>query len=236
MRTLNITWDKKRGTKLSLKALVFTGMAAAVLSACTTHQPSFAPTVLRNKITVAETVERLELYAGQAGLHLSARDQDAVGQFLGQYAQHGEGALYVNVPSGMVGGQGVAQAQSLVQSYLGQLGLSGAAVQSGQYPSIPGAPAPVIVSYRRLATAPIDCSQGANLTATANNQPYGNFGCAQTANLAALIDNPRQLLAPYTMEPGSTVRRMSVIDAYDKAEETFTGRPIDQNLQTGENR
>lgn len=220
--------------KMRLKSVISAGMAAMVLSGCTMHQPSYPPTILRNKITVAETVERLELYAGQAGLHLSARDQDAVGDFLAQYARSGEGPLYINVPSNGQTSQGVAQATSIVQSYLGRLGLSGSAVQSGQYPAMPGAPSPVIVSYRRLTTAPINCSQGASLTHTANNQPYGNFGCAQTANLAALIDNPRQLLAPYEFDKGSTVRRMTVIDKYVAGEATATPRPEGQEVSAGD--
>ena len=219
---------------MKLKMAALGGAAALLLGGCTMHQASFQPTVLRNKITVAETVERLELYAGQAGMHLSARDQDAVGDFLAQYAASGEGPLYVNVPATGQTSQGVAQATSVIKSYLGRLGLSGAAVQSGQYPAMPGAPAPVIVSYRRLTTAPINCQQGASLTHTANNQPFGNFGCAQTANLAALIDNPRQLLAPYAFDNASAVRRMTVIDKYIAGEPTATPIPDRQEVSAGE--
>ena len=217
-----------------LKLATYASVAAILLGGCTMHQPSYQPTVLRNKITVAETVERMELYTGQAGLHLSARDEDAVGDFLAQYAASGEGPLYINVPSNSQTSQGVAQATSIVQSYLGRLGISGAPVQSGQYPAVPGAPAPVIVSYRRLTTAPINCSQGASLTHASNNQPYGNFGCAQTANLAALIDNPRQLLAPYAFDNASAVRRMTVMDNYILGEPTATPRPDGQEVSAAE--
>lgn len=221
---------KNKCTSVKLKLASLVGVAAILLGGCTMHQPSYQPTVLRNKITVAETVERLELYAGQAGMHLSARDQDAVGDFLAQYAASGEGPLYINVPSSGVDSPGVNQARSIVQSYLGRLGMSGAAVQNGQYPAMPGAPAPVIVSYRRLTTAAINCQQGASLTHIGNNQPYGNFGCAQTANLAALIDNPRQLLAPYAFDNASAVRRMTVIDNYVLGEATATPIPDRQEV------
>lgn len=224
--------NKRYVTKLKLAAFAIVGTIA--LGGCTMHQASYQPTVLRNKITVAETVERLELYVGQAGLHLSARDQDAVGDFLAQYAASGEGPLYINVPSNGQASQGVAQATSIVQSYLGRLGMSGAAVQNGQYPAMPGTPAPVIVSYRRLTTAPINCQQGASLTHIGNNQPYGNFGCAQTANLAALIDNPRQLLAPYAFDNASAIRRMTVIDKYVLGEATATPRPDGQEVTAGD--
>ena len=221
--------NKNRTSKM-LKLAIFAGIAGISMGACSTYQSSVGPTITRNKITVAETVERLELYAGSAGLHLSSRDQDAVADFLSGYANSGEGPLYMNVPSSAMGSQGVQQAQSVVSSFLSRLGMSGAAVQTGQYPSIPGSPAPVIVSYRHLATAPIDCQMGAALTQTFNNQPYKNFGCAQTANLAALIDNPRQLLAPYAFDPSSAVRRMKVIDSYNNAEPTATPTPDGQTI------
>jgi len=207
---------------------------ALIVSGCTTYQPSLEPTGLRNKITVTESVERLELYAGQAGLHLTSRDQSAVASFISQYASSGQGPLYVNVPSSGATSQGVEQAYSIVQGYLGRMGLDGANMQTGQYKVAAGAVAPVVVSYRRLTTAPIDCSQGASLTHTSNNQPYGNFGCAQTANLAALIDNPMQLLAPYGFDNAYATRRMTVIDKYNAGEVTASDTAETQNVSPSE--
>jgi len=210
------------------------GIASVLVSGCTMYQPSYSPTQLRNKITVAETVERLELYVGQAGLHLSARDKDAVGDFIAQYSASGEGPLYINVPAKGLNSHGVSQANAVIQSHLGHYGMSGAAVQTGQYAAAPGAPAPVIVSFRRLVTVPVDCQQGASLMHTSNNQPYGNFGCAQTANLAALIDNPRQLLSPYPLDNASSVRRTTVLDKYNVGEATATPRPAGQEIDAGD--
>ena len=214
-------------------AILFAGLSSAFLSGCTTHMPSYEPTILRNKITVAETVERLELYSGPAGLHLSARDEDAVAAFLSSYAENGQGPLYINVPAATAQSPGVSQATNVIRRYLGRIGMNGNVVQSGQYPSAPGAPAPVIVSYRRLAAAPINCQQGAQLTHTGNNQPYGNFGCAQTANLAALIDNPMQLITPYGFDRASAVRRMVVIDKYNEGTSTSSERPDGQEVSAG---
>ena len=209
-------------------------LAALIVSGCTTYQPSFEPTVLRNKITVTESVERLELYAGQAGLHLSSRDENAVAAFVSEYASTGQGPLYVNVPSSGTVSPGVEQAHAIVQNHLGRIGLDGANMQIGQYKVAAGALAPVIVSYRRLTTAPIDCSQGASLTHTSNNQPYGNFGCAQSANLAALIDNPMQLLAPYGLDNAYATRRMTIIDKYNAGEVTASDTAETQNVSASE--
>ena len=221
--------------KALLRPLCVGGVALTVLSACTMHQPSFGPTLLRNKITVAETIERMELYVGENGLNLSMRDQDAMGQFLAQYAQTGQGPLYLNVPNNAYGKAGVEKAQNMISGYLSRMGIGQPALQTGQYQTASQAAAPVIVSYRRLATMPIDCQQGASLTHTANNQPYSGFGCAQTANLAALIDSPQQLLAPYAMGNAYANKPVLVLGKFENSGVTATPRPTGQDVSAGGN-
>ena len=216
----------------SAKYAMTAGLVAAMLAGCSTsvYRESFGDTSLRNKITVAETVERLEMYVGPNGLTLSARDQDAVDNFIVQYSRTAEGPLYVNIPGAIAQGAGVHQAQSVITSRLQSLGVPPQALQVGQYASRNGTPAPIVLSYRRLTTEPIECQQGSSLTHTSNNQPYGNFGCAQTANLAAMISDPRQLLAPYDLANGPADRRTLVLDGFSTAGTTATPRPADQEV------
>ncbi len=215
------------------KFVVLAALGSLSVTACGTYQPSYAPTSLRNKITVAETVERLELYVQSSGLNLSARDQDAVSDFIHQYSRSGQGPLYLNIPSNAANGLGVRQAQTAIGQRLAGLGIPAQAIQSGEYQAALGVPAPIVVSFRRLATAPIDCQQGAGLTTTFTNQPYGGFGCSQSANLAAMIDDPRQLLAPYELDNSSMVRRATIMDKYGKGEATSAERPGEQAVQAG---
>ena len=219
--------------KKHMRLAALTGIATIILSGCTMYTPSYGPTITRNKITVADTVERLEIFAGPAGLHLSARDQDAVGNFIAQYARSGQGPLYMNIPGNAGGSQGVVQAREIIRAQMFDQGIEGARVQVGQYLAPMGVSAPVIVSFRRLTTAPINCHQGASLTHISNNQPYGNFGCAQTANLAAMIDNPRQLLAPYDFDNPPALRRTTVLQKYMDGEATQTPRPDGQEISAG---
>ena len=217
------------------KSVISVALLGIMISGCAMKTPSYPPTVLRNKITVAETVERLELFTGSEGLHLSARDKAAMANFLAQYARSAEGPLYINVPTGVGNSRGIAQAQSAVRSHLSAMGLGGIQVQTGQYNSPPNAPAPVIISYRRLAIAPINCHQGSSLQNTYNNQPYRNFGCAQTANLAAMIDNPRQLLRPEAFENSYAYGRDRVMDKFYKGETTSSPRPEGQEISAAGN-
>jgi pilus assembly protein CpaD len=221
-------------THSTVKSLLAASMLLT-FAGCTTHQPSLGPTSLRNKITVAETVERLELYTQAGGLNLSARDEDAVSAFIYQYANAGEGPLYINVPSNAAGGLGVQQAQNAIGTRLTSLGIPASAIQTGQYPAMPNVPAPLVVSYRRLAVQPIDCQQGASLTHTANNQPYLNFGCFQSANLAAMVADPRQLLAPVDAGSQPAWRGTRIINKMQEGEPTSTPRPDGQEISATAN-
>jgi len=215
---------------LRVKTLITATIFTAILAGCQTPSSSILPTVFNNKIQIAESIERLELYTRPTGLELSARDQVAVTQFLEAYAQQGEGPIYVNVPSASAQGLGAQQAQAVIRQSLGRIGLHGAPVQTGQYQTAYGAPAPVVVSYRTLKTVPQDCRQMGDLAHTYNNQPYPNFGCSQTANLAAMIQNPSQLIQPYDMTVPDSQRRQTIYDKYIKGENPASEHPDRQDI------
>lgn len=189
-------------------------LSALGLAACATPAPTLKPTHIRNAVQVAESIERLELYTRPNGLELSARDTLAVAQFIDGYARSGEGPLFISRPANALSGLGTQQAEAKVRQLMAQGGLNPAALQAGQYASAPGAPAPVVVSYLTLRAIPQDCREMNSLSSTYSNQPHSSFGCYQSANLAAMISDPRQLLEPYTMGTPNAQRRQVVYDKY----------------------
>ena len=205
-------------------------LAAITIAACATPAPSTGPVIFNNKIQVAESIERLELYTRPNGLELSARDQAAVSQFLQAYRQRGDGPIYLNIPSNASSGLGVQQAQALIRQNLSGLGLGSSAMQTGQYQVAYGSPAPVVVSYRTLKTVPQDCRQLGSITETYANQPYDSFGCFNSANLAAMIGDPRQLLEPYELSIPDSQRRQTVYDRYIDGENTASTQPARQQI------
>jgi len=185
---------------------------------------------LRNPIKVAESIERLELYTRPNGLELSARDKLAVAQFLDGYGQAGEGPLFVNRPSNAVSGLGTQQAEAVIRGLMTQGGLNPSSLQTGQYASRPGAPAPVVVSYRTLRAIPENCNNMGSLTNTYSNQPHIGFGCFQSANLAAMITDPRQLLEPYAAGQPNAQRRQVIYDRYIQGETSAAQVNPDQRV------
>lgn len=211
-----------------LKLSVLGLSSAFILTACMTPAPSYAPTPERNQVKVAETIERLELYTRPNGLELSARDQFAVGEFLDAYRQSGDGPIFVNMPSGGKNGLGTQQAATTLKTMMAQVGINPVAMQMGEHQTLHNAPAPVVVSYRTLKTVPKDCRFMDDLRQTYNNQPYQSFGCSHTANLAAMVADPRQFLEPYNSTTPNSQRRTVVYDKYIQGELTGSERSPDQ--------
>ncbi len=204
------------------------------LSACAVSQTKVYPDSPRYPIEVAESIERLELYTRAGGLDLSARDTDAVALFLSGFQRHGSGQVLVNVPSN-ARGAGAHQAESLIRTMVMQGGMPPSAVKTARYNVPPHATAPVVVSYKSLKTMPRDCNSMGLLTWTGNNQSSDSYGCAQSANLAAMIQDPRQLIEPLPYGIPSAERRTEIYDKYIKGEETSSAYPSRQQVSADGN-
>lgn len=208
-------------------------VSAAILTACSTSQSSLPPVANWGEVQIAETIDRLELYARPDGFVLSARDETAVAAFLQEYGRYGDGPLYLNVPNSQVYAGGVQQAHYEVARILSNIGLSGAPIEMGQYQVGFAEPAPVVVSYRRLKTIPQDCRSLGNITASGRNRAYDGFGCSFHANLAAMVEDPRQFLEPNPVMPPDMQRRMQVYDAYIEGENPASEQPERQEVSAG---
>ncbi len=50
------------------------------------------------------------------------------------------------------------------------------------------------------------------------NRPFWNLGCSSQRNLAAMVDNPADLVQPRGESPSYTARRTVAIDKYRKGD------------------
>ena len=57
------------------------------------------------------------------------------------------------------------------------------------------------------------------------NKPYYNFGCAYQRNMAAMVDNPADLVQPRSETPAYTSRRITAFEKYRKGTSTTTIYP-----------
>ena len=57
------------------------------------------------------------------------------------------------------------------------------------------------------------------------NKSYYNFGCAYQRNMAAMVDNPSDLVQPRPETPAYTTRRTTAFEKYRKGTPTTTIYP-----------
>lgn len=199
--------------------------ATALLSGCVglpaegTGQAPLTPTQ-RFTLQVEPGVERVALAVRDQGL--SFNQQAAIVDMANRFALEGAPVIRVEIPSGQ--DALAADMGWRVKAHLEQIGVPAYQVEVVGY-AAPDPRAPVLLGYESLRAVVPQCgTQWTNLTRTANNQTQANFGCAVTANLAAQIANPRDIIQPRTMTPIDGGRRAVVFDNYRKGEATAATR------------
>ena len=191
----------------------------AALSACVgAPVGSLSPTPLtptqRFTLQVEPGVERIALAVHETGL--SANQSDALAAFANGFGIEGAPLLRIEAPSG--DDPVSADFAYRIKAALEQRGIG--PVQVVGY-NAPDPRAPVLIGYETLRSLVPQCgTQWESLARTGSNSSPSNFGCAVSANMAAQIDNPRDIVQPRGMTPSDAGRRAVVFDNYRKGEAT----------------
>lgn len=92
--------------------------------------------------------------------------------------------------------------------------------------SRPDQPADIVTVTLTYAQSVIyNCNQSwENLSRTASNRPYANFGCAVNSNLAAQIADPRDIRNPARPTSTDALRKSDVLGKYRKGEVTSAAK------------
>jgi len=72
---------------------------------------------------------------------------------------------------------------------------------------------------------PEDLGSSINNKSYFENKSYYNFGCSNQRNLAAMVDNPADLVQPRPETPAYTPRRAIAFEKYRKGTSTSTTYP-----------
>jgi pilus assembly protein CpaD len=149
---------------------------------------------------------------------VSQSQVNALAAMANRFGVEGGAVLRVEAPSG---GDVVANDFAFrVKTALEQVGAPGHLIQVVAYEA-PDVRAPVLVGFETVRAVVPQCgTQWNNLARTNLNETSSNFGCAVTANLAAQIANPRDIVTPRGMTPSDFGRRAVVFDNYRKGEAT----------------
>jgi pilus assembly protein CpaD len=226
--------DRRR--KLSV-ALALTGLSV-MLGACNTTGEIVTQTVptdyrQRHPIAVEEAKKSIVIFVGKARGGLSAAQHADVAGIARDWVREGTGSVVVDVPVNAANSRAAAATYHEIRSVLASVGVpSRAIVQHPYRPEDPGLLPTIRLSYSRIAAVagpcglwPEDIGPSILDPGYNENQPYFNLGCANQRNLAAMIDNPADLVQPRSETPAYTARRTEAFEKYRKGNTTTTVYP-----------
>lgn len=227
--------DLKRG-------LHITGIlvaAAAALGGCKhTDQDIVTGSVptdyrLRHPIAIQEASRTTEVFVGQGRGGLTAAQRADIMGLSQAWLREGTGGIIIDMPAGTVNARTAADSLHEIQAIFAAAGIPPRGVTVRNYrPTDPRLFATIRVSYPRIMADAGPCGVWPNDIGPSiknkgyfENRQYDNFGCASQRNLAAMVDNPSDLVQPRAETPPMTSRRNVMFDKYRKGEPTNAQYP-----------
>jgi pilus assembly protein CpaD len=152
--------------------------------------------------------------------------------FAAEWRREATGGILIDVPAGTSNADSAASAARDVRGILTAAGVPADAIQLRQgRPQSPGKLVTLRLHYPRVMADAGPCGLWPHdLGPTYDrehfeNRQYWNFGCAQQRNLAAMVENPADLVQPRSDVPPYTGRRNTVLEKYRAGQGTATIYP-----------
>jgi len=184
-------------------------------------------------VTQAPTHLDLEVLRGRSGL--TPEQRASVVEFVRRYKKESTtGKLVIAAPSGAPNEVSAVAAAGIARNIARAEGLAWSQIDSKPYTAEDGNPMPPVrLSFVKQTAEGPECGRfPANLASDTRNLPGADFGCASQANLAAMVDNPQDLLTPRTEQtPRMSERRDVVWENYKKGEQTSAKKTDDEKVK-----
>ncbi len=182
---------------------------------------------LRHPISIQEKDRTVLVFVGNKRGGLTPAQRADVLSFARAWKRESTGGVVIEVPAGTPNARAANDTLHEVQSILSAAGLPPGGVQVRPYhPAEPGRFAAIRLNYPRLGADAGPCGQWPNNLGPSfddsyvGNRAYYNLGCAMQRNLAAMVDNPADLVQPRGETPAYTARRSVMLDKYRKGDPT----------------
>jgi pilus assembly protein CpaD len=226
--------DRQRAFRL---AGALAGLAV-LLGACTHTDEAVTASIpddyrLRHPIAVQEADQSIVVFVGHARGGLSTAQRADVAGLAQTWLREGTGAIVADLPADTVNARAAADSLREIQALLASAGVPPRGLTVRRYtPQDPRQMATIRLSYPRISAIagpcglwPEDIGPSSKNKGYYENKPYHNFGCSYQHNMAAMVDNPADLVQPRSETASYTARRSTAFEKYRKGTPTTTSYP-----------
>jgi pilus assembly protein CpaD len=232
--TAQIPVDRRRALRI---AGTLVGLAV-VLGACTHTDDAVQASIpddyrLRHPIAIQEANQSVVIFIGHARGGLSASQRDDVIGLAQTWHHEATGAISADVPVDTPNARAAADSFREVQALLASAGVPPRGIIVRRYhPDDLRQMAAIRLSYPKISAVagpcglwPEDIGPSIKNKGYYDNKPYYNYGCAYQRNMAAMIDNPSDLVQPRSETAAYTARRTVAFQKYRAGAATTTNYP-----------
>ncbi|MGP0090415.1 MAG: CpaD family pilus assembly protein [Xanthobacteraceae bacterium] len=221
----------------AVHALLIGGLAA-MLGGCDSAREVAMPAKVatdyrqRHPISIKETDHTVEIFIGGDRGGLTPSQRADVLAFARAWQREATGGVVIDLPAGTANERAAAEVLGEVKSILAAAAVPPErTVVRPYHPASPRTLATLRLNYPRMAAEAGPCGLwphdiGPSFERDYNeNTEYWNLGCSAQRNLAAMVDNPADLVQPRGEAPPYNARRTVVLDKYRKGETTASQYP-----------
>ncbi len=212
------------------------GLGLLALGACATgpHKDKAAadppPITPTERYAIQVDPSPIELKLGVHDDGISASQADALRDFVGRWMQTDRAPITIKAPEHGPAQAAVYRTATAARDFMIGQGVDPAAVRIVGYEAGDERAAPVVVGFVRYEARRLQCGHAwENIANVYENREYAEFGCAVTANIAAQIAEPADLLHPREAAPPDAQRREVVLDKYRQGTTTSTTKDNQAN-------
>jgi pilus assembly protein CpaD len=210
----------------SIAAVLLAGSCAAP----TNDGTVFADGLRNHPITVAPHYQSIRVAFSDSSAGLTPEDGTSLESFVEDYLSRGDGAISISAPRG--------PSSSAALDYFGErlahMGVPRNRILVGTHDAGTG-DGRVEIGYIVYTARTDPCGNWSQDAGdTASNLPMPDFGCSVQHNIAAMVSDPRDLVAPRGMSAGDATRRETVVGTYEKAQSTAAQKSSSQNANVSD--
>jgi pilus assembly protein CpaD len=235
MSTTLVPGAPQRAT-LAVRAVAIVA-CTAMLAGCYTARDTTLENIpndyrQRHPIALKEGPRTIELFIGNRRGTLTASQRAEVLAFARAWQREATGGILIDVPEGTSNEGAATAAAREVRSILAGAGVAPRSMEMRPHRTHdPRKLATLRLHYPTITADAGPCGLWPyDLGPTYDrehyeNRQYYNFGCSTQRNLAAMVDNPADLVQPRAEIPTYTTRRATVFKSYGEGKSTATIYP-----------